>query len=47
MAKNNATTAAPSGTEPKKNDEAIPLHKRLAMGMNPKTGSGTGPKTPA
>jgi len=46
MAKNNATTAAPSGTEPKKS-EAIPLHKRLAMGQNPKTGCGTGPKTPA
>ena len=44
MAKNNATTAAPSGTEPKKTDEAIPQHKRLAMGQKLQT---TGPKTPA
>lgn len=32
--------------DPKK-EEAIPLHKKLAMGQNPKTGADSGPKTPA
>ena len=27
--------------------DAIPLHKKLAMGQKPATGSGSGPKTPA
>ncbi len=26
---------------------AIPMHKKLAMGQNPDTGAGSGPKTPA
>lgn len=35
--------------EPKKtgSNDAIPMHKKLAMGLNPKTGSGEGKKTPA
>lgn len=28
-------------------ESAIPLHKKLAMGQNPDTGAGSGPKTPA
>lgn len=27
--------------------DAIPLHKKLAMGQNPDTGANSGPKTPA
>ena len=27
--------------------DAIPLHKKIAMGQNPETGSGSGKKTPA
>ena len=28
-------------------ETAIPMHKKLAMGQNPDTGAGSGPKTPA
>lgn len=45
MADNNAKSATPSGKEQK--GEAIPLHKKLAMGQKPDTGSGSGKKTPA
>lgn len=30
-----------------KGNEAIPMHKKLAMGQNPDTGAGSGKKTPA
>jgi hypothetical protein len=33
--------------KPVSDNEAIPLHKRLSMGQNPETGSGSGKKTPA
>lgn len=33
-----------SGSVP---NDAIPMHKKLAMGQNPNTGSGSGKKTPA
>ena len=41
---NNAKSASPSGSV---SADAIPLHKKLAMGQNPETGSGSGKKTPA
>lgn len=44
MATNNAKSATPKGKVP---ENAIPLHKKLAMGQNPDTGSGSGKKTPA
>jgi len=44
MATNNAKSATPKGKVPA---DAIPLHKKLAMGQNPDTGAGSGKKTPA
>jgi hypothetical protein len=45
MAENNAKSAAPSGKVSKQGGEAIPMHKKMAMGEMPKVGGG--PKTPA
>ena len=42
MAVNNAKSATPGGKVP---DDAIPMHKKMAMGTMPKVPSS--PKTPA
>ena len=34
-------------TKPTPQKDDIPMHKKLAMGQKPDTGSGSGPKTPA
>ena len=47
MAKNNATTAKPSGTAPSANAGNTPQHKLLAMGHQPKGYGDGGKKTPA
>jgi|TARA_R110000868_G_scaffold187188_3_gene429685 hypothetical protein len=44
MVKNNATKAAPSGKVSKMAGEAIPMHKKMAMGEMPKV---TGKTIPA
>ena len=45
MAANNAKSAKPSGKVSKTSGEAIPMHKKMAMGEMPAVGSS--PKTPA
>jgi hypothetical protein len=42
---NNAASAAPSGTVKKMADNAVPQHKKMAMGKMPTVGKS--PKTPA
>lgn len=37
----------PDTKAPKGGNEAIPMHKKLAMGQNPDTGAGGGKKIPA
>lgn len=37
---NNAKAAAPSGKVSKQGGEAIPMHKKMAMGEMPKVGGG-------
>lgn len=45
MAKNNATSASPSGTASTNND-AVRQHHRLAEGQKVNTGCGTGKQPP-
>jgi hypothetical protein len=37
----------PNSKPAKVNSDAVPLHKKLAMGQKPDTGAGSGKKTPA
>lgn len=47
MAKNNATSAKPSGNTPSVNAENTNMHKLMAMGHTPKGTAASGKKTPA